>query len=166
MKRLSALTAWLALSLITTALLVARELDLRAGTEPVAPAPVAVAAPAERQHLAAQALVLAFGFKPAEQEQASRPGLKLLASFIPSQGEPRALVAAAESEATYRVGDRLPDGSVLRQVQGQSITVWFNGREQRVHLAASQASVFRPAGSASPAHTTPATSARVLREVH
>jgi len=165
-KRLSTLTAWLALSLIAATLLVARELHWRAGAEPVVPAPVVMAAPAERQHLAAQALVLAFGFKPAEQAQASRPGLKLLASFIPSLGEPRALIAAADSTATYRVGDRLPDGSVLRQVQVQSVTVWFNGREQRVQLAASQASVFRPAGSASPAQTTPATSARVLREVH
>jgi len=150
--------------LVTGALLLVGELRYRAAAEPLQQVPVVQAPEPAPQPLAAQALTLAFGIRPADPS-ASQLALTLKACFTSSQGESRALVASADGQAIYRVGDELPGGARLRQVDKQSVTLWFNGAEQRLSLVADGQSVLRPvaAGEAGPTPSFP--SPRLLREV-
>lgn len=128
--------------------------------------PAIVAAPPELPApLNTQALALAFGLRPAGEPELSQLALTLKASFSSNQGQAWALIGSAEGEAVYRVGDRLPGASVLRSVEPQAITVWFDGREQRLMLVPGAERVLVPSEVASSAARPRVSSPRVLREV-
>lgn len=156
--------AWLVPLLATAGLLLAAELRYRAAGESRQTVPAAAASAPKPQPLAAQALPLAFGIRPVGP-LASQLALTLKACFISSQGESRALIASADGQAVYRVGDELPGGARLRQIDNQSITVWFNSGEQRLSLAAGGQPVLRPVASHETGSPSSTPSPRLLREV-
>ncbi|CAI3810344.1 hypothetical protein GLGCALEP_06173 [Pseudomonas sp. MM221] len=162
---LSPKVLWLTAAVVTITALVARETLHHASPMAMANDAVAVVPPAQQKPLAADALRLAFGFQPANEPQASELTLRLKAVFVSSRGEARALVAGAQGEAVYRIGDHLPDTGVLRRVDNQSITVWFGGREHRVPLAASPQPLFVPGNSSSAGRPASTLATRLLREV-
>jgi hypothetical protein len=53
------------------------------------------------------------------------------------------LLADSTSERIYRVGDRLPSGSVLRRIDDQSVVLWRGGREEILPLAPPGERLFR-----------------------
>ncbi|MCE5975630.1 hypothetical protein [Pseudomonas sp. JR33AA] len=115
--------------------------------------------------LSTAALIVAFGFSAPDGQPAGRADLVLKACFIPSRGEARALVGGRDGDALYRVGDRLPDGSVVRRIEVRSITLWDGRVEQSVAMSGNRPGVFLPFGSAAVAGPAPADSPRLLREV-
>lgn len=151
--------------LMAMALVVWREANLPRKVEPARLAPQAKHEAVPEKTLAASALAVAFGFKPAGAPKPSLLDITLKASFVSSRGEARALVAGPGVEAVYRVGDRLPDGGVLRRIEGRAITFWFNGREHVVALTGSKAFIFQPSGSSVPGFNRDATPSRLLQEV-
>ncbi|WP_237142980.1 MULTISPECIES: type II secretion system protein N [Pseudomonas] len=60
--------------------------------------------------------------------------LTLRASFVSSTGLSRALLAGADGERLYQVGDSLPGGSVLRRVEVSRVVLWRKGREELLAL--------------------------------
>jgi len=60
--------------------------------------------------------------------------LKLRASFVSSVGDSRALLAGAEGQRIYRVGESLPGGSILRRIESGRVVLWRNGREELLAL--------------------------------
>lgn len=60
--------------------------------------------------------------------------LKLQASFVSSSGDSRALLGGANGQRIYRVGERLPGGSVLRRIEIGRVVLWRNGREELLSL--------------------------------
>ncbi|WP_248805733.1 type II secretion system protein N [Pseudomonas sp. MWU13-2100] len=60
--------------------------------------------------------------------------LKLQASFVSSSGDSRALLAGANGQRIYRVGESLPGGSVLRRIEIGRVLLWRNGREELLSL--------------------------------
>ncbi|WJD62409.1 hypothetical protein [Pseudomonas kurunegalensis] len=131
----------------------------RVGQEQVAPAPTA------QKPLPTATLALAFGYSAPVGQAASQAELVLKACFVPSLGHAGALVASREGESLYRVGDRMPGGSVLRRIDVRSITLWDGEREQRLALPGSRANVFVQSGSTPARGPASANSPRLLREV-
>lgn len=162
MKPFSILS-WVAAPLLAIAFLVVREttrpMAERVGQEQVAPAPTA------QKPLPTATLALAFGYSAPVGQAASQAELVLKACFVPSLGHARALVASREGESLYRVGDRMPGGSVLRRIDVRSITLWDGEREQRLALPGSRTNVFVQSGSTSARGPASANSPRLLREV-
>jgi hypothetical protein len=163
MKRFPSLY-WLAIPVVTALLLGVRETTRPALIAPDALEHAAPALPMEKP-LPTTTLALAFGFSEPGPRLSSPAELVLKACFVSSQGRARALVASREGERFYRVGDKLPDGSVLRHIDVRSITLWANGREAIVPLAGNRAGVFLPSGNAAIAVPVTTESPRVLREV-
>lgn len=96
----------------------------------VADSPVAaVAGPSN-----VQAVASVLGLAPAGAHSPSVEPMTLQASFVAAQGLSRALLAGASGARIYRVGERLPSGSVLRRVEANHVTLWRNGREERLAL--------------------------------
>lgn len=93
-----------------------------------------VAEPVVRAPFNASALVSVLGL--AEQSALARSAepLQLRAIFISSSGLSRALLAGANGARIYRVGERLPGGSVLRRVEGDRAVLWRHGREEVLTL--------------------------------
>lgn len=60
--------------------------------------------------------------------------LTLRASFVSLTGESRALLAGANGERIYQMGENLPGGSVLRRVEITQVVLWRNGREEVLPL--------------------------------
>ncbi|MFJ4258660.1 hypothetical protein ACIP01_17125 [Pseudomonas monteilii] len=131
----------------------------RVGQEQVAPVPTA------QKPLPTATLALAFGYSAPVGQAASQAELVLKACFVPSLGHARALVASREGESLYRVGDRMPGGSVLRRIDVRSITLWDGEREQRLALPGSRTNVFVQSGSTPARGPASANSPRLLREV-
>lgn len=161
---------WLVASLLLSALVVAgllvlREANYREGSVVLSRQPAMATVAPVAEPFSSTALVLAFGFNTAEAGSASALQLTLKACFTSSQGEARALVSAGDGDVFYQVGDRLPGGAVLRRIDGQSITLWFNGGEQRVSLAGSASPVFRLIDRAVPTVLVPPPSSHLLRKV-
>lgn len=162
MKPFSILS-WVAAPLLAIAFLVVREttrpMAERVGQEQVAPAPTA------QKPLPTATLALAFGYSAPVGQAASQAELVLKACFVPSLGHARVLVASREGESLYRVGDRMPGGSVLRRIDVRSITLWDGEREQRLALPGSRTNVFVQSGSTPARGPASANSPRLLREV-
>lgn len=162
MKPFSILS-WVVAPLLAVAFLVVRETTRpvaeRIGQEQVAPASIA------QKPLPAATLALAFGYSEPVGQAASQAELVLKACFVSSLGQARALVASREGESLYRVGDRMPGGSVLRRIDVRSITLWDGEREQTLALSGSRASVFVQSGSTPTRGPASADSPRLLREV-
>ncbi|MNM32090.1 hypothetical protein D3C81_426760 [compost metagenome] len=164
MKRSSYLI-WLAFALVTLACLVWRESVYPAVAPPVVQVPPVTTAALPDKPLSAATVALAFGFQAPGQRQSSRADIALKASFVSSQGDARALVRSDSGEAIYRVGDRLPNHGVLRQINVRSIVLWIDGREEVVSLSSDIPSVFLPTGAAIRPRPVSDPSARLLREV-
>lgn len=81
-----------------------------------------------------QAVVTVLGLAPAVAQASSAEPITLQASFVAGQGLSRALLADAAGPRIYQVGERLPGGSVLRRVEASHVTLWRNGREERLAL--------------------------------
>ncbi|SFB59636.1 Type IV pilus biogenesis [Pseudomonas sp. NFIX10] len=81
-----------------------------------------------------QAVATVFGLTPEDAQAPSTEPITLQASFVAGQGLSRALLADAAGPRIYQVGERLPGGSVLRRVETSHVTLWRNGREERLAL--------------------------------
>ena len=92
-----------------------------------------------REALDTTAVASVLGLLPGASPQASIQSLSLRACFVASRGLSKALLADAQGQRLYRVGDRLPGGSTLRRVEGDHVVLWNKGREERLML--------QPAGS-------------------
>lgn len=155
---------WLVPVLATGGLLLVGELRFRSAAQPLLPVPVVQVKAPEPRPLATQALSLAFGIGPVNPV-ASQLALNLQACFTSSQGDSRALVASADGQGIYRVGDELPGGARLRRIDNRSITLWFNGAEQRLGLADEGQPLLRPVGPYEPGLMPTPSSPRLLRKV-
>lgn len=92
------------------------------------------AAPAERAPLNHAAVATVMGLAAQGVLARSAEPLKLRASFVSSAGDSRALLAGAEGQRIYRVGESLPGGSVLRRIESGRVVLWRNGREELLAL--------------------------------
>ncbi|MBC3364025.1 type II secretion system protein N [Pseudomonas sp. SWRI154] len=81
-----------------------------------------------------QAVATVLGLAPAGAQAPNAEPMTLQASFVAGQGVSRALLADAAGPRLYQVGERLPGGSVLRRVEANHVTLWRNGREERLAL--------------------------------
>jgi hypothetical protein len=81
-----------------------------------------------------QAVATVLGLTPEGAQAPSAEPITLQASFVADQGLSRALLADAAGPRIYQVGERLPGGSVLRRVEASHVTLWRNGREERLAL--------------------------------
>lgn len=99
-------------------------------------APVAADAPSApaRNPANVQAVATVLGLVPEGTHVSSVEPMTLQASFVAGQGLSRALLADAAGPRIYQVGERLPGGSVLRRVEAGHVTLWRNGREERLAL--------------------------------
>ncbi|WP_241492881.1 type II secretion system protein N [Pseudomonas endophytica] len=80
------------------------------------------------------AIVSVMGLSPEGTLAQSAEPLELRASFVYSQGASYALLAGKQHSQFYRVGERLPGGSVLRRVEVSQVVLWRNNREERLLL--------------------------------
>ncbi|SEL77631.1 type II secretion system protein N [Pseudomonas agarici] len=93
------------------------------------------AAPAQRpEPLDPVAVATVFGLSTSDALARSAEPLQLRASFVASSGASRALLAGAQGQRIYQVGDRLPGGSVLRRIEVGRVVLWRNGREEWLAL--------------------------------
>lgn len=77
-------------------------------------------------------------------ERSAEP-LTLRGSFVSSTGLSRALLAGADGERLYQVGDSLPGGSVLRRIEMSRVVLWRKGREELLILQpGTESPVLRP----------------------
>ncbi|PWB31117.1 hypothetical protein DCO48_18300 [Pseudomonas sp. SDI] len=106
-----------------------RQLDQR---QPVLPAS-AVATPA--RPFDAGTIALAFAASASVGALATAEQLTLQAVILGSEGDSRVLIGATGKARFYRVGERLPDGSVVRRIEARQALLWQRGHEQRVSLA-------------------------------
>lgn len=81
-----------------------------------------------------QAVATVLGLAPEGAQAPSAEPITLQASFVAGEGLSRALLADAAGPRIYQVGERLPGGSVLRRVEASHVTLWRNGREERLAL--------------------------------
>jgi type II secretory pathway component PulC len=81
-----------------------------------------------------QAVATVLGLAPAGAHLPSAEPMTLQASFVVTHDLSRALLADTAGARIYRVGERLPSGSVLRRVEADHVTLWRNGREERLAL--------------------------------
>lgn len=81
-----------------------------------------------------QAVATVLGLAPEGAQAPSAESITLQASFVAGEGLSRALLADAAGPRIYQVGERLPGGSVLRRVEASHVTLWRNGREERLSL--------------------------------
>lgn len=157
------LLVWGALPALVGALLLWREVQARALWQTDLPALAAPAATEPRRPLPASTLALAFGFPVADAKASTRSDITLKGSFVSSLGEARALITSNAKDAVYRVGDRLPGGGVVRRIEARAITLWLDGREQTLALAAAAGTVLRPSRVETPRHLSPFPSHLILR---
>ena len=103
-----------------------------------------VASPRDLPNVQAVATVL--GLAPESAQTPSAEPITLQASFVADQGLSRALLVDAAGPRVYQVGERLPGGSVLRRVEASHVTLWRNGREERLALQATAKPLLRRLG--------------------
>ncbi|MCD4528313.1 MULTISPECIES: type II secretion system protein N [Pseudomonas] len=93
-----------------------------------------------------QAVATVLGLAPDGAHAPSTEPMTLQASFVADQGLSRALLADAAGPRIYQVGERLPGGSVLRRVEPSHVTLWRNGREERLALQQAAKPLLRQVG--------------------
>jgi type II secretory pathway component PulC len=86
--------------------------------------------------------------------------LKLRASFVSTSGDSRALLAGADGQSIYRVGESLPGGSALRRVEPGRVVLWRNGREEFLSLELPATTLKKVKG---PASEAPGDTSHLLR---
>lgn len=99
------------------------------------------------------AIAAVLGLQPQGALAHSAEPLELRASLVSSHGASQALLAGSQPARFYRVGERLPGGSVLRRVEVSHVVLWRNNREERLLLSP-------PSRHVLPARQTPATPAQ------
>jgi hypothetical protein len=92
--------------------------------------PAQAAAEDERPSFNPDTIASLLGLVAQESLARSTEALVLRASFVSSAGDSRALLSGSEGERTYRLGDTLPGGSVLRRIEVAQVVFWRNGREE------------------------------------
>ena len=100
-----------------------------------------------------EAIASVLGLAPEGALAHSAEPLELRASLVSSHGASQALLAGSQQARFYRVGERLPGGSVLRRVEVSHVVLWRNNREERLLLKP-------PSRHVLPASQTPATPAQ------
>ena len=115
---------------------------------PARPAPVLALEPFQPEAIAS-----VLGLAPEGALAHSAEPLELRASLVSSHGASQALLAGSQQARFYRVGERLPGGSVLRRVEVSHVVLWRNNREERLLLKP-------PSRHVLPARQTPATPAQ------
>ncbi|MGX1172625.1 hypothetical protein AB7M32_001350 [Pseudomonas sp. R151218B TE3479] len=111
-----------------------------------------------------QAVATVLGLAPEGTQAPSAEPITLQASFVADQGLSRALLADAAGPRIYQVGERLPGGSVLRRVEASHVTLWRNGREERLALQPSAKPLLRQLSLEDGGHAAPHSS-QYLRPV-
>lgn len=109
--------------------------------------PVANADPAPTRStptLDASAVATLMGLTTAVVMHGSSEPLTLRASFVASGHSSRALLADAQGAQMYRLGERLPGGSILRRVEARQVVLWNNGREELLALQPAAERFLRP----------------------
>lgn len=119
--------------------------------------PAQASANNERASFNPDAIASLLGLVARESLARSTEALVLRASFVSSAGDSRALLAGTEGERTYRLGDTLPGGSVLRRIEVAQVVFWRNGREEVLPIEMSARRSLLPLESGS--HAVPDTSA-------
>lgn len=120
------------------------------------------ATPSLREALDGTAVASVLGLMPETAQQVSGQSLKLLASFVASKGLSKAILADAEGQRLYRVGELLPGGSTLRRVGIDHAVLWNKGHEERLMLQ-SEGNRFPRRLESRTQSPVPATSMRFLR---
>ena len=115
---------------------------------PARPAPAPALEPFQPEAIAS-----VLGLAPEGALAHSAEPLELRASLVSSHGASQALLAGSQQVRFYRVGERLPGGSVLRRVEVSHVVLWRNNREERLLLKP-------PSRHVLPASQTPATPAQ------
>ena len=115
---------------------------------PARPAPAPALEPFQPEAIAS-----VLGLAPQGALAHSAEPLELRASLVSSHGASQALLAGSQQARFYRVGERLPGGSVLRRVEVSYVVLWRNNREERLLLKP-------PGRHVLPAGQTPATPAQ------
>ena len=115
---------------------------------PARPAPAPALEPFQPEAIAS-----VLGLAPEGALAHSAEPLELRASLVSSHGASQALLAGSQQVRFYRVGERLPGGSVLRRVEVSHVVLWRNNREERLLLKP-------PGRHVLPAGQTPATPAQ------
>ncbi|WP_338526689.1 type II secretion system protein N [Pseudomonas batumici] len=115
-------------------------------------------APAERAPLNHAAVATVMGLAAQGTLARSAEPLKLQASFVSSAGDSRALLAGAEGQRIYRVGESLPGGSVLRRIEIGRVLLWRNGREELLSLESPGRTTLQAIKSSAPGASAPASS--------
>jgi hypothetical protein len=119
-------------------------------------------APVVRPPLDTTAIASVFGLSAETPLLPSAEPLTLLATLVTRIGLSKALLADSGGQHMYRVGERLPGGSVLRRVEATHVVLWKKGREELLALQPSAVHFLRslePQGHAQ----SPDASARYLR---
>ena len=99
------------------------------------------------------AIAAVLGLQPQGALASSAEPLELRASLVSSHGASQALLVGSQQARFYRVGERLPGGSVLRRIEVSHVVLWRNNREERLLLKP-------PGRHLLPARQTPATPAQ------
>ena len=127
---------------------------------PVLPTVQAINRPTlvERAPLNHAAVATVMGLVAQDALARSREPLKLQASFVSSAGDSRALLAGANGQRIYRVGESLPGGSVLRRIESGRVLLWRNGREELLALEPTGRTTLRALKESIPGVAAPAAS--------
>lgn len=115
---------------------------------PARPAPAPALEPFQPEAIAS-----VLGLAPQGALAHSAEPLELRASLVSSHGASQALLAGSQQARFYRVGERLPGGSVLRRIEVSHVVLWRNNREERLLLKP-------PSRHVLPASQAPATPAQ------
>ncbi len=113
---------------------------------------------AERAPLNHAAVATVMGLVAQGALARSAEPLKLRASFVSSSGDSRALLAGADGQRIYRVGESLPGGSVLRRIEIGRVLLWRNGREELLSLELPGRTTLQAIKGSAPGATAPASS--------
>ncbi|RON58972.1 type II secretion system protein N [Pseudomonas frederiksbergensis] len=109
------------------------------------------------------AVATVFGLNTQTALRPSTEALTLQACFVVGTGLSKALLTNAQGPRLYRVGERLPGGSVLRRVEVNQVVLWNKGREERLVLQPPAARFLRRLESPASAPASPF--ARHLRPI-
>lgn len=113
---------------------------------------------AERAPLNHAAVATVMGLVAQGALARSAEPLKLQASFVASSGDSRALLAGADGQRIYRVGESLPGGSVLRRIEIGRVLLWRNGREELLSLEPPGRTTLQAIKGSAPGAAAPASS--------
>jgi len=135
LTRLAARLCLLAVPVSYGAFLAWQEWRFREGlATPPQPVEIIRTAALPREMLDATSVATVLGLTAGAQLVPSTEPLILHASFVIRSGLSKALLADSQGSHLYKVGDRLPGGSVLRRIEAGQVVLWSKGREELLAL--------------------------------